>query len=438
MCGLVGVFSKRNKPVGQIVYNLFKKQEVRGKDGFGYLAIDSEWNLIGVHRAKYEFEMRKLLFAEKSPIILFHHRQPTSTKNTIGTTHPFFVSHPELKYDYYWAHNGGVTNKTELKKKHNDLGYVYQSEFLEQTKVIYLDGREETLSYGNSYFNDSECLAIELSRYNEGIVNKVGTYGPAAFWGIALEKGTNKIVSFFYGKNQGRDLCSLENKKFWGITSTQGSEVTPMLLYSLDSGDPQLYQQELDMDEFIIKREPAGFKETRQHCLPVYTEPPDVSDKRLEGMDEYLRLENKYYTYQEALDTGVPLSEFFLAEQKRSKGGSMVNLYVPSKFAGESESRKVFLDDKEQELLEDLSYKYAKIEADREMLDEFYAEGKLPYSEYEEQDKKLELQLQSYEEQISAIGAPDELVEEVLEMSRELESYNRNYSPDQLECIQIS
>ena len=459
MCGLTCVFSKKNGAVGQQVYRLYKKQETRGKEGFGFLTMDADWNLTGVFRYKYDFEFREALFKCKAPIILGHHRMPTSTKNTLGTTHPFFVSHPELKYDYYWAHNGGISNKDSLKKEHNTQGYEYKSEFIEHSYAIYNDGVTESLSAGATHFNDSECLAVEMSKYAEDLTKEVGIKGAAAFWGIALEKGTKKVVSFYYGKNNGRDLCTASNKKYWSLTSITGNEVEALKLFSRDKGDPQLYEQPLEMDEYITKRPAMGFQKPEDK--PEVKELPPSRESLYSGMIAYQSLENKHYTFNEAIDTGVPLSEFFAIEEKLGNN-DIIRLYIPNKFNGqvdnrqdkkelqdltnqlgfpgqEEESMSQVLGEKEMNLLESLCTKYVKIELDREDLEEFYINQKMPEHEYEKQDRKMEKQMQEYEEKIWTSGASDELIEELIDTVRQLESYSRSYHIEpEMEYIQTS
>jgi len=437
------------------VLELFSKQQTRGREGFGYIALDENWNMLGVHRAKYEFEIRKMLNAEKAPIILFHHRMPTSTKNTLGTTHPFFVSHDELEYDYYWAHNGGISNKEELKKKHNEEGYDYQSEFMEHTYAMYNNGVTESLSSGSTHYNDSECLAIEMSKYSEGLTDEVGIKGAAAFWGIRLKKGTNEVVSFFYGKNAGRDLCITNQKKYHGITSITGREVDELKLFSLDKGDPQLYEQDLKMDEYVTRR-PVGFQQTQGRQLPLL-ENREIKSA-YESMQAYNLLENKHYSYSEALDTGIPLSEFFSVEEVTLEGKS-VRLWIPNKFSGQVDDRKMAsfiipptedelgfpikpqsgLDKKGEDLLEELCTKYIKIEADIDLLEEFYQDNKIPDHEYQKQGRRLESESQRYEEKIYTSGANEAYIEELIDTCRQLESYNRSYSVDQdMEWVQTA
>lgn len=464
MCGLVGLFSKKGRPVGQQVFSLYKSQHTRGKEGFGYLAISDDWKLLAVNRAKTESGIKELIMKDKAPIILFHHRMPTSTKNTIGTTHPIFVSSKELEYDYFFAHNGVITNKDMLKKKHEALGYIYTTEFAELLTAKYNDGTVEALGSTAAVFNDSESLAIELARYIEELSDKVEIFGAAAFWGVALDKGTNQIRHIYYGKNQGRDLKVTRNKKYHGISSETGHDIESMKLYSYDLGDPQLYEQDLSIGVWTAPskrtigygadREPSGdYRVPYQYALPPGEDDDDKTASMFSSIAAYDKLENKHYLYSEALATEIPLSEFMAM-----KTYTFVT-YVPVKFMNETYNRKqpssgkqcLNTDVEEEEdkldipvktrnLLEDLCTQYAKIETARDKLEESYTTGMMSESEYDRADRKLEGHLQEIEEKISTLNVPESLSEEILDLSRQMEDYNRSYNVqnEDIEYIQIS
>lgn len=330
MCGLVLAFSKRGKNTGDYVYSLFNKQKGRGQQGFGFLCIQ-DGKLVKVHRAKWGHEIEKELKGDKSDIILFHHRFPTSTKNTLGTTHPMFVSNDALKYDYYFAHNGVITNTDLLKKEHEKLGYKYNTEFHEQTKAVYADGTEEVLDSEKSVHNDSESLAIELARWIEGLTKSIDTRGGAAFWGISLEKGTNNVVNIYFGKNKGRDLKMFDNKNWLAISSESGEDLVDMVLHTVDINTYEMDERALLIDEakpvetkithshyetYKEREQRMGFddKKTAPLSLPYKSE-VDVHSTIDIGENGKLipspyALMDAYYTYNQACDTGLPLSEF--------------------------------------------------------------------------------------------------------------------------------
>ena len=444
MCGLIGLISRKGRPVGQQVFNLYKAQATRGKEGFGFLAIDGNWRLRSVNRSKDEQGIKTLLMKETAEIVMFHHRMPTSTKNTLGTTHPIFVSNKELKHDFYVAHNGVITNKDSMKTKHNELGYEYTTEFTEMHSAVYQDGKTEELGGNNtSVFNDSEALAIELARHIDGLSNTISTMGAAAFWVVALTKGTNEVEAIYFGKNNGRELKFTRNKKYHGISSSTGNELGAMELFSYSKGDPQLYTQELPIDEWTTTTKRVGYG--AQQLLPPAREEPSTSSI-FSSMSAYNDLENKHYTYSEALDTGIPLSEFiFLREYGYAT-------YVPQKFAGMQNNRKApsshiagvdeppeeielvlaydSVSEKVKQQLEDLCIKFVTVETERDKLEESYSSGFVTEADFDREDRALEMRQHELEEKISSLNVPDTLQDEVLGLCRQMEDYNNNYSAE--------
>lgn len=420
MCGLVGLWSKRNKPVGQQVFELYSRQKKRGTDGFGFLEIDKDWKLVGVHRSTYEDGIKKLLMKSKASTILFHHRFPTSTPNTLGTTHPMFVSHDELEHDYYFAHNGGISNKIFLHNQHKELGYKYQTEYREKKIAVHSDGTEEVLSMDEPQFNDSEAFAIEMARYMDDITDKVNTYGPVAFWGVRLKKGTNEVLSLYYGHNHGRELSRVGHKKYEGIMSEGKHEVGEMKVYSYDKGDKQLYEQELNIDE----------------CRPVKT--TLWSSKT--GV-----LEMKYYTWSEAFDTGYSITYSFF---KVLHDG--VTYYIPEKFKKEFNNNEIeppktvgFQEvrkpqknlmtlpsggnDDAKKSLEEFAMRLAKLYQEETKLDSSYDMGYLTEPQYDTQSREIAIRIEAMEDAINSLGLDDDEVEEMIELCKDMENYNVSY-----------
>lgn len=449
MCGLIGLISKKGRPVGQQVFQLYNNQSSRGKEGFGYIAIDSNWKMKHVIRSRFENGIREALNKEKAEIILFHHRMPTSTKNTIGTTHPIKVVNKELKHDYYVAHNGVISNKDSMKSKHERMGYQYVTEFTEKTIAEYANGETEELSGTTSSFNDSESLAIDIARHLDGLDDEIHAMGAAAFWAIKLKKGTNQVLSIFYGKNQGRELKTTRNKKYFGFASSTGQEIEDMKIFSYDAGDPQLYEQELPMSRWTapVKRT-VGYGAQQQLPAPRFDPSEPSTNDMFSGMIAYDKLENKHYLYSEALDTGIPLSEFMAF---RTYG---YTTYVPQKFANKEDGRKPPLSflgeqvegadedvevvipvnyqrdipEKERRLLEDYCIEYVQLETKSDEVTESYEKGVMEESTFIKKIHDIESRQREIEELSSALGIPEEIVEEVMDLTREMESYNQAYS----------
>ena len=90
MCGII--YAKNltgNEPVNNIIKVLYQNQKDRGQLGFGFVGMSSK--SIDTYRAVNEKEIMRYLNEKGYREILFHHRNPTSTRNTIKSTHPFII-----------------------------------------------------------------------------------------------------------------------------------------------------------------------------------------------------------------------------------------------------------------------------------------------------------------------------------------------------------
>ena len=429
MCGLVALWSKRNRPVAQQVFDLYKKQSTRGTKGYGYLAIDGAMNLVSVQRAKTEDEIKKLLLKETAPMILFHHRFPTSTENTLGTTHPMFVSNEELEFDYYFAHNGKVHNTDILKKNHKADGYDYHTEFNKQVIATYRDDTREVIEGKGLEHNDSESLAIELARHLEDKSDKVGTLGPAAFWGVRLVKGTDQVVSVYYGRNHGRELGTVSHKKYEGVSSEHSSLISPMLIYSYDTGDSVLYEQGFPIDE-------------NKTFVPVKSSRVMTELEREVHRNQHRQLQNKYYTFPEMKETGLADAAFaveFIDHQC---------YYVPKRYAAYRASRMPLERPKQMGLkapevesdfemtteqsegarrrLESMAAQHAQLQTKREKLHVSRIEGYISESTFKQLDEGIESQQDALEDTMSSLGLSEDEMQEVMELCVELEDYQNS------------
>ena len=448
MCGLVLAFSKRGKNTGDYVYQLFNKQRTRGQQGFGFLCIQ-DGKLVKVHRAKWGHEIEKELKGDKSDIILFHHRFPTSTKNTVGTTHPMFVSNPALKYDYYFAHNGVITNTDLLKKEHEKLGYKYNTEFHEQTKAVYADGTEEVLDSEKSVHNDSESLAIELARWIEGLTKSIDTRGGAAFWGISLEKGTNNVVNLYFGKNKGRDLKMFDNKNWLAISSESGEDLVDMVLHTVDIHTYEMDEQALLIDEakpvetktvttthetYKERERRMGFddKKTAPLALPYKSEVDIHSTNDINKKGSLIPspfvLMDAYYTYNQACDTGFPIDEFYPTWVDGEK------FWVPMQFR-ENIERPFFtgmidstmvsqvLNQKAVDMLHTHIKTLLKLEDTIQELNDCIDNEWISEDTYLKEGNETELKIEEVNELISALGLPIEFCEDEIDKARDAHSF---------------
>jgi len=437
MCGLIAIWSKKGKPVGQQVIKLYKKQDHRGKAGYGYLAIDDKGMLLGIKRSKDEATMLDYLKEEQASNILFHHRFPTSTENTLNTTHPMRVSHAELEFDYILMHNGKIHNQHTMNVAHGKLGYKYKSEYEVQTINVHTDGKEEVVSVRAGKFNDSECLAIEMARHLDDKLDKLETTGPIAFIAVRLLKGTDQVVSTYYGRNQGRPLTTVKTRKYHGLASEHGDSISAMKIYSYDIGDPQLYQQDFPVDEAM---------DVKPVVRTTYT-----PERQELIRQDYASLENRYYTYSEAYAKTIPMNAF------ESVNIDKVMYYVPKKYLkyqderqpldskrlcpeeppkqnfmgfGQRQNEQDELDaqEKVRGILEDLCTKHAKLSTQRDILSNSHDIGMLLEKNYSNKDNELIAEQHTIEESISKLNcSPDDVVE-MLELCEAMEDFNNTYA----------
>lgn len=219
----------------------YEAQKHRGSQGFGYVAFykDGNGGRIATGRSVDEKGIRTQIMNENSSMIMFHHRLPTSTPNVEEATHPIFVSHDELDFDYFVVHNGVIRNSDELRKRHETLGYVYNTVI--ETDLI---TRHTSKKNGAKYyvegtktekFNDSESLAIEVARFIDGMTSRIDTVGTVATIAWKVNKETGKLISISYGHNAGNPMTIADNKDFFFLSSVGGTDIPEDILYTLST-----------------------------------------------------------------------------------------------------------------------------------------------------------------------------------------------------------
>lgn len=227
MCGIVAAFNK-NAEVNEEVLLQFEDQSSRGTNGFGSIFINED-GTFSIQRATGQVKAIIDVKLKPTNSLIFHHRQPSSSKNKISQTHPIKISTGSLKHDYYIVHNGIIRNDKERKKIHNDEhGYAYSTE------------AEETGWYDKKeiMYNDSETLGYDLARFIEGQDNKVMSIGSAAFIITQVDKKTQKITKIFYGRNSGCPLKLAKTRDYLMLSSEgKGEMVKEDMLYSFKLDD---------------------------------------------------------------------------------------------------------------------------------------------------------------------------------------------------------
>jgi predicted glutamine amidotransferase len=264
MCGIIGAFNieKNSKePVNEYIVEQYQDQKSRGSDGFGVIFIQEN----GSYEVKRATESTKCLldiYNNPASMIIMHHRIPTSSRNKMLQTHPMAVEDGSLKHKYLIIHNGIIKNATELKAKHEELGFVYTTV---AKKTEYLEE-----------FNDSESLAIEIARKIEGQITDIDAIGSASFIGLQIDKKKDKVIKAFFGRNDGNPLNMSRTRGKIRISSEgEGDEVKENTLYSFNLKDFKFKKNAIEIktsDSFFSKmerEEPKTYRYGRYNYHPA-------------------------------------------------------------------------------------------------------------------------------------------------------------------------
>lgn len=225
MCGIVYMHNFDGSPVNNDIMQQFDLQRSRGVQGFG-LYDGQEMNMV---RATKEDSILKWLVKYDSNMILFHHRNPTSTINVKRAAHPFSTKDYFGDTQYVMVHNGHVSNSEELFVNHQELGMEYYSMLNDLT------------------FNDSESLLWDLALTLEGKQPSLKATGGIAFICLKLVKG--EIEKMYFGRNTS-PLNMMRTKEGIKLSSEgEGEEIEPNTLYTYNYALNRLTHK-----PFIIKR----------------------------------------------------------------------------------------------------------------------------------------------------------------------------------------
>lgn len=247
MCGIVSVrTTNESYPNGERVKTLFEAQRGRGTNGFGFLEIFPK--RISLHRFVNEEDAMKVLEKSEAKDILFHHRIPTSTDNNVKTNHPIVANSDVYKHNYYFVHNGVISNDDELKGEHEKLGIEYST----------VDGNK---------FNDSEALMHELILIIEGmkLPEQFSVKGSLAFVMIQTDKFNNPLKKF-YGRNEFNPLSIDELADVVVLRSEGKNQIEPNKLFEYDYETKLTTVSDMKMDG----TEPKTVEEFNQMLHKMY------------------------------------------------------------------------------------------------------------------------------------------------------------------------
>lgn len=296
MCGIILVKRPKGEPAHKVVAKRYKHQDHRGKQGFGYIAINNGY-VKNVVRNEDEKGILEMLKTEKSNEIMFHHRLPTSTPNYEGATHPIVVEHDIFKFNYYVIHNGKIKNADFLKLGHDKLGVTYTTQYTETVQrkrtVEFTTG--DVTNYVSTEseltkFNDSEAFAVDLARYLEGHVKSITSSGTISFVCLKTNK-KGKVLSTYYGHNDGNPLVVETNKSNKSLSNIfilkslgPGTSVPVNTLNCIDYDTGDLVQDNVEIGiHNVIK--PTPYQQTRKQI-------ESVRDRNLRNATSYREMED--------------------------------------------------------------------------------------------------------------------------------------------------
>lgn len=264
MCGII--YTKAlagNAPVNNLIKILYQNQKNRGTQGFGFVGMNSK--SIGTYRAISEKRIIQYLNANQYSEILFHHRNPTSTQNTLKSIHPFIIKLNGRSY--YFVHNGMVLNDAELQVEHRKRNITYESE-------------------EDGVFNDSEALAWDFCLWLNGEQKQMRANGSVAFVCLETDEKNRAVKLYFYRNaeaplrvymdktllvlsSEGSYPLVRENRLYyWNYQSGQILKMGDLKIVCLGVYDA--YMEEDDLDYAVILRgELRELGQERDHLISV-------------------------------------------------------------------------------------------------------------------------------------------------------------------------
>ena len=326
MCGIIYTSRFNGSNANRTIKKLYFKQKTRGKEGFGFINIDT----MAYHRTKYEDEILGLMKKNKGKTILFHHRNPTSTWNSVETAHPILADDKVYKHKYYLTHNGKINNYLDLKK-------VHEKDFALKYKTYY------EFKYGDKEwcsFNDSESLLHELAMYIEDTksTKKLEAYGAIAFILLQTDKD-DKPLNLYFGRNFRNPLKIVHNEKELTISSDGEGELVEankLFKFNYDTGLTTYEALEFKPTETTGTSEYMGNRNygrpgnsgfmMGQRDLPIIQQPSgplNLDDSRLQGWDDGVPISQDFFKemdtealimHRDSLSADISIGEQTLAE----------------------------------------------------------------------------------------------------------------------------
>lgn len=269
MCGIVYAESFDGSPVNNGIMQVFDKQRHRGTEGFG-LYDGQEGNM--VHATK-EDKILKWLVRYDSNMVLFHHRNPSSTINVKRAAHPFSTKDFFGDTEYILVHNGHIHNSYELADVHDEMGIPYHS---------VLD---------NGTFNDSEALLWDLALVLEGQKTDLEAEGAIAF--ICLKKVNGVLEKMYFGRNSNPLRIVRDEHRFELHSEGEGEMIEDNVLYTYNYKLKRLTQRAFTIPDYVrqssVPYQSSSWEEEdwSRYGAPTYKPPVNTPVRSLpSGLDD--------------------------------------------------------------------------------------------------------------------------------------------------------
>lgn len=257
MCGIITAIQYDKRfDVKAKVLEQYEDQKGRGQDGFGFVAVSDEG--ITYSRSTNEKAIRAELDKVNDPwLLMFHHRIPTSSINSVPGNHPIFIHNKaNLTHKYFLIHNGHINNSDELfDTKFKPMGFQIRS--WGNWKYPAAPANEVHKAY-----TDSEALGVELALYVEGKTDIFRARGGTACFLLQVDDNNRPTKLFFFRNSNPINFYTNQFGDFYSSTGP-GEELKSDNLFCHD-----FIENKITRNEIIY-----------QHSLPVVQElPPPHTD----------------------------------------------------------------------------------------------------------------------------------------------------------------